>query len=428
VHKSLQASRAIAAMLVVLRHSRIPSSCHNIAVRPPVERLVRTSSTTKLGVKLSSATGDFSHERIEALDGLRGLAVLAVMFYHFGHVTRVSSSAIDAGYFFICMAGWVGVDLFFVLSGFLITRILLENKGSATYFGTFYKRRILRIFPLYYAYLAFIFLIYYPIAYGHSDLAAQEKIRAVSENRVWFFLYLSNVKQVMSGAFFGANAGHLWSLAIEEQYYLFWPLVIRWTSPKALSALCGGMFLFAFLTRIYLYSKDVPPDSIYVFTLCRLDSLAVGSYLAVRSVTKQEIFPAKLWTFTPFYAGMVIVGLFLFGPRPETSPVVYTIGLSIIALFFGSLVGANSSPHASFFNRPILRFFGKYSYALYMFHPLVRSVVYKAMGEPKVFLQSQLPWQFVFMAVCFGLSVLLALLSWRLLEKPILGLKRHVNY
>src|SRR4029450_13934129 len=196
------------------------------------------------------------------------------MLHHFTYYRP--PSGIDTQIASVLFFFWTGVDLFFVLSGFLITGILLDTRGSERYFTTFYARRILRIFPLYYLvlFLAFVVLPKFPALHlevaGQADLPPQ-----------WpYWLYLTNFSIADGGWVHGwVDVG--WSLAIEEHFYLVWPLVF-WLSPPRVVALLGAVIVVAEpLARVFARETEVKALSIYVLTWFRLDGLAIGALLAL---------------------------------------------------------------------------------------------------------------------------------------------------
>ena len=145
-----------------------------------------------------------------ALDVLRGIAILLVFFYH------------NFSFLQVFEFGWIGVDLFFVLSGFLITDILLSSQGGRNFFRNFYARRFLRIFPLYYITLiAFFLLAPYVFSQQNADV-----VTYYNTNQLWFWSHLQNWLFVNKGMSSSPMLSHFWSLAVEEQFYLFWPLII----------------------------------------------------------------------------------------------------------------------------------------------------------------------------------------------------------
>ncbi len=370
---------------------------------------------------------------IRALDGTRGIAVIVVMLYHFMHVPLVSDSKFDQVFGEMLRLGWVGVDLFFVLSGFLITRILLQAKQAQVFSGylkTFYEKRILRIFPLYYLYLIFMFFVFFPLVIHHLDGIEKERLLLANHDQLWFWAYLSNIKQVMNGTFYGASVGHLWSLSIEEQFYLFWPFAVYFCSIKAVKKISIGILIFAPFLRFMMWQSGASPISIYVFTFTRMDALAMGSLVAVLATQRINVNHQRVALFFFVFLIISLCSIFYFDVRPDVNPFVYTIGYSLLALTFGSLVLLLQSNYTgqlrTFFNSRFLVFMGKYSYALYMFHPLVRNAVLRVLGTPKLIAGNQLLWNLLFIVVSGVVSVLLALASWNLFEKWFLKIKNKI--
>ncbi|WP_179415834.1 acyltransferase family protein [Mucilaginibacter sp. E4BP6] len=372
---------------------------------------------------------NLNHKHIIALDGLRGMAVLFVMIYHFNFIDKISHTVPDNIFNYIISAGWIGVDLFFVLSGFLITGILISNKGKSNYFISFYYRRTLRIFPLYYLYLILLFVFFYPFIVSRVDAVEVQKIHFTQSIQVWFWTYLSNIKQGIDGTFSTAGSSHLWSLAIEEQFYLIWPFIVFITSVKQLKNISIIVIILSLLLRIYLYFIGWSAQSIYIFTFTRIDSLAFGSLIATL-IRSGYVIPYKKFTYV-FY-GLLICLLIIFcffDTDYHRSPIIYLFSFTLLGATFGVLVLLLQSsdsfkfPLKSIFLKRGLVFLGKYSYALYIFHPFVRFALAKVMGRPKLFYNSEILWQLFFFALCFLLSIIIAQLSWHLYEKHFLKLK-----
>ena len=371
---------------------------------------------------------------ITELDGTRGIAVLLVMIFHFVHLPLVSNSKADWLFIQAFHAGWIGVDLFFVLSGFLITRILIHDKAVqkfSRYLRTFYEKRSLRIFPLYYAYLIFIFFIFFPLAVGHLDQSEQAKLISAKHDQLWFWLYVSNIKQVLNGRFFGASVGHLWSLSIEEQFYLFWPFIIYFASIKNIKRISIFILFFAPVLRLILWLAGMVPSSIYVFTFARMDALAMGALVAVLSIQNVTFKFNKLIIFILLSLSLSLVIIYSFGIRYDSHPMIFVLGYSLLALTFGGLIFLFQSPYSfwgrSVFKSKFLVFMGKYSYAIYLFHPMVRNAMLHLLGQPKIFFGNQMIWDISFIVVCSSISVGLALLSWNFFEKWFLKLKNKIK-
>src|SRR6266550_1677369 len=223
---------------------------------------------------------DPSVDHVPALDGLRAIAILAVMGMHFTIVQPpfLQSSVLgDQVIWQLGLAGWVGVDLFFVLSGFLITGILLDTKGGDRYFRNFYMRRVLRIFPLYYGSLVVLFLIIPMVA-----PAIVHDLGRLSHGQVWLWTYLSNIAIGITGSWQAVPplTGHYWSLAVEEQFYLLWPLVVYSVSRSRLLNVALGLWVTALALRMVMLWLGVSPTSVFVLTPTRMDGLAAGAAVA----------------------------------------------------------------------------------------------------------------------------------------------------
>ena len=371
---------------------------------------------------------------IPVLDGLRGIAVLCVMVLHFTLVDAVTGG--ERLFFDVTRLGWVGVDLFFVLSGFLITGILYDAKGGAHFFRNFYMRRVLRIFPLYYAFLVLVLVL----------LPAVRPAAAVPDGtQLWLWTYFSNVLFARVGwEGLPGHTTHLWSLAIEEQFYLLWPLVVFFASRRRLIQICIGAIVFAELTRIGLHFAA--PDGIagYALMPARIDALAVGALVAV--LARESSGAAMLLRYSrPVMLGAalwlaVIIGwtqLTVGGTLPPLDTRVQLGAYTAIALLFGALLvraiaAPDSSRRARVLRSATLAAFGRYSYALYLVHIIVRNVFHGQLmqlgGKLPTVLGSQLPAQVGVLLAGIGISYALALASWHFFEKHFLALKRFFNY
>ena len=392
-----------------------------------MKAVVRSESANALSARVTR-----SH--IPVLDGLRGTAVLTVMVLHFTLVNAVTTA--EHVFFDVTRMGWVGVDLFFVLSGFLITGILYDAKGGAHFFRNFYMRRVLRIFPLYYAFLVFVLVL----------LPAVRPAAAVpAETQFWLWTYLSNILFARAGwEGVPGHTTHLWSLAIEEQFYLLWPLVVFFASRRRLVQICIGAIIFAELTRIGLHYTA--PDGIagYALMPARIDALAVGALVAVLArepsgaamllrFSRPVMFGSALWLAIVIGWTRIAVG----GTLPPLDVRVQLGAYTAIALLFGALLvraiaAPDSSRRARVLSSATLAAFGRYSYALYLIHIVVRNVFHGQLtqlgGKLPTVLGSQLPAQIGVLLAGIGISYALAFASWHLFEKHFLALKRFFNY
>lgn len=351
---------------------------------------------------------------IGALDGIRGLGVILVLFYHYG------SSAVVFGFtnpiLKLTGIGWSGVDLFFVLSGFLITGILHDSKGEQRYFRNFYARRTLRIFPLYYfAAIAVILLA----VISQLDLLG-------GANPMWILLYVGNFQMAIEGG--GSILDHFWSLAIEEQFYLVWPVVVLTLSRGKLMLVAAAMVVIAPIIRTLLVLNDTSDLAVYVLTPARMDGLAMGALLALAVRGSGGIAPLVPWAWR-LGAASAAVFLMIVVLRRDFSngdPVILTAGISLLTVMYASLLvlSLTFSPLKKLMELPMMRWFGKYSYGLYVWHPIVNMVLLHSPVTER-FGEITPVKALLLLLLAFGVSVLTALASYKFLESPLLRLKRH---
>ena len=368
---------------------------------------------------------------IPALDGIRGLAVLMVMLCHF---TSTGLPDTFAGRFVhrITMAGWSGVDLFFVLSGFLITGILYDAKNEPHYFRSFYARRFLRIFPLYYG---FLILFFWVLPLVHPFTPAMQHMAA---RQGWLWGYSSNFIMAWEGHWLYVvdwmDVGHFWTLAIEEQFYLVWPLAVFLLSRKALIRVCVACMATALVIRTGLVMHGARPITVGMLTFCRFDALAVGALAALllRGRPSGLFGPARLIT------GLSGVGMFTLALwRREwnaTDPFVQAFGFSMLGLFCAGVLILLMRPHednelARRLSHPVFRWFGTYSYAMYVFHVALVPLFQRVFPVAKIGTSLNSTYLAVGAHVVFSVAAtsLAAYLSWHLYEKHFLKLKRHFS-
>lgn len=346
---------------------------------------------------------------IPELDGIRAFAIVSVMFYHAG--------------FLLLNMGWCGVQLFFVLSGFLITGILLDSKKKAHYFRTFYFRRTLRIFPAYY-FLLVLIAITAPLASRHiGDLP-------------WYLVYLQNYLLGIRRwkAIFPNYFNHSWSLAVEEQFYLIWPLIVLLCSRKQLFQICIGIIPGTLLFRFLVAELTGNDILVYASLPCQIDYLAIGGLLAIilrRGITRGDL--ARLGTRTALIA---LIPLVIFITVHRTDPfrpsfvrVDSWLMLSAMAFFFAGAVAIAASGLGIIGKvlrlKPLIHI-GKISYGLYLYHLpcyfIITRIVskYNLLREP-----ASVPIIIGILIAKFGFAYLTALLSWNYLEKPFLTLKNR---
>jgi peptidoglycan/LPS O-acetylase OafA/YrhL len=357
--------------------------------------------------------------RVPALDGLRGLAIALVLMMHFGRALDGSSEGVLAR---LAGLGWVGVDLFFVLSGFLITDILLASKGQRGYYRSFYARRVLRIFPLYYGFLAFVLLL--PRT---SDLAAWLGAPYLAAHQAWFWGHGASwllMNDGMDGPAVRNGFGALWSLSIEEQFYLIWPLVVARASPQALLRWSIGLIIAGLVVRVGLALGGAPLAVLYHATFSRLDPILFGAILAI--LARDGALPthgvAWSWAVCAIaFGAVVLVALARLSPHPEE--VTFAVQVPAVGAAWGTvllltLCGEHRWHQAM--SAPPLRTLGRYSYAMYLFQAPVSQVLTRGgFGRTVI-------GPVAYGVVGVGTTFCLAVASWHLLEKHFLSLKRWV--
>jgi len=350
------------------------------------------------------------------LDTLRTFAVASVAWHHW------APHSLHFG-----LPWYVGVNLFFVLSGFLITGILLdcrwpsldENHHRLHSMRQFYIRRFLRIFPLYYMVLLVLFLF---------------DIKPVRETITWHLFYCTNFYFVHHGGWHG-QISHFWSLSVEEQFYIFWPLLVLFSPRRKLVPLIAGLILLSPAYRIFiaLFLPSVKVPEVLVFA--NFDSLGMGALLAVLRHPKIHFRPApwlkahrRLITVLSFcsYACLYVVY------RTVWSPVwIEALEYTFLAVFFACVIHAVSKGLRGIGGkilgfRPFL-YLGKISYGLYIFHNLA---VYAVAGTLAILhvppqWAASLPVRLILLSFW---TVSASALSWHLLESPVNNLKRKFPY
>jgi peptidoglycan/LPS O-acetylase OafA/YrhL len=325
-------------------------------------------------------------------------------------------------------AGYGGVDLFFVLSGFLITGVLLDAKGAPRYFRTFYVRRALRVLPLYYATLIALLWIV-PLAVPSLAVMAA----ALRMRQWWYWLHGTNILGAMhvrwSAPFYTA---HFWSLAIEEQFYAMWPVIVLVCGRRRLLQVCAWGCVAALVLRGGLALGGAGEKWIYQLTPARMDTLLVGAALAVWARDpdglSRFVRPAKA-----VFAASLVVYLSLMVADLSWRPAYlayHTLGYSACAVAYGALlVLVTAGPLRPQAEARVLRLFGRYGYGIYIINPFVFLLLapvfeigYTLPRLGGTMLLGQL-WVFVVGAV---VTTAIAAVIWHGYEEPILRLKRFV--
>ena len=393
-----------------------------------------TAAPVTVTMDRSAAEVDRSLEKghILALDGLRGIAILLVVFSHFVSNLHLTADGWAWPLIAVAHAGWAGVDLFFVLSGFLITGILVDARGSPSYFRAFYARRALRILPAYYGFLFAIFVLL-PLVH----VGAGENYMLARQHQGWYWLHLTNIMMAI-GEIPGRGpypSTLFWSLAVEEQFYFIWPAIVALCSVSTLRKVCiGGIILCAALRIVGAFS-GVSELALSVLPITRGDTLFVGGLLAIeyRRGTLERY--ARIAKLAAPVALLVLIGLVsVYGQLDYMDRGTVMLGSIAIMVLGASAVvlgvsSANSGPSRLLRSR-VLRFFGRYSYAIYIVHTAVLAGMdhYRPFGLLPSIAGSALPAQTAWFLAYVGLSTGVAMLSWNLVEKHFLRLKRFFPY
>jgi peptidoglycan/LPS O-acetylase OafA/YrhL len=365
-----------------------------------------------------------------ALDGVRGIAILLVLVHHF--TVFAPAGRFEAALASVALLGWSGVDLFFVLSGFLITGILIDARGSNRYFSSFYARRSLRIFPLYFlmVFLSFAVLPQFPslnlLLVGPTDVPQ------------WpYWTYLVNFAIAERNQFLHGVLDIAWSLAIEEQFYLVWAVVVWGLAPRWLGPLCAFIVLLAPALRILAVGGGTEPISVYVLPHFRADTLALGGLLAwqARRDSLGRVARIAPYVFVAAVLGAIAAAVVEASPW-WWEPAMQRFGYSLFALAGGALiVTAVTRPTRSLWQSALsaswLRACGRYSYCMYLVHLPVSRILQEygiaARDFPTV-LGAAWPAQIAYYFIASVLTFAIGWLSWRVFEAPILRLKARFPY
>lgn len=376
-------------------------------------------------------------KRVSVLDGVRGLAICLVFLYHFTP-DYTADTHLQAWANKLAHCGWTGVDLFFVLSGLLITDILLRSRGTNYAARAFYLRRALRIMPLYLLSLVFVFAVLPWLVPPGTD----PRFDALRGPQALYWLHCANIVAFVHG--FPAmmsdtvHLSHFWSLAVEEHFYLFWPLLVWNLSERRLLAVAAALMVAACACRCVgvMLCPETTQAGFSVLTSSRMDALTLGAMLAMLSRRVQAHELRRLaWCLLPV-AAIPLLSVFVLekGLWPG-STFVRTIGFSLVALCYASFIvvlttAHQAAPMVRIIDNPVLRFFGKYSYGLYIIHGLFAPLLERLVPTEYVLQSCTSPilGATVIVGAKTALSTVGALLSWHLVEEPVLRLKRYFAY
>ena len=369
-----------------------------------------------------------SSSRLPELDGLRGTAILLVLVFHGVFEQHFSSNTLNR-LTPLGRLGWSGVDLFFVLSGFLIGGILLDARQSSTYFKTFYLRRAYRILPIY-----FVVLGLFSLRYLHQSAGP---LGNFSHSIVPWFSYVTfmqNIWMAVLGTFGSGTLAATWSLAVEEQFYLTAPMVVRKISPTKLAFVLLAVILAAPLLRtILFFSFPQGRFADYVSMPCRADALCLGVLSAwiVRTprwwtfvVTHSRALKIAAWI---LFAGLIPLNRW--GTGFDDGPMA-TFGYSWLALFYTTIlliaVTGTSKWTGRVLRSRLLMRLGTVSYFTYLFHLSLMEAGRRVLAARFAYGSDGV--QFFGGCLGIGLTLVLATLSWKYFEKPLLRRAHAYRY
>ncbi|MEO7356301.1 MAG: acyltransferase [Ignavibacteria bacterium] len=353
---------------------------------------------------------DQSVKFMPQLDSLRAFAVFFVLvehwLYHFEWLK-------------IIPFGMIGVTLFFVLSGFLITQILISSRLNIEAKGgtkiqvlkQFYIRRTLRIFPIYYLTLFILYIL---------------NVQGIREKFLWFLFYASNIYFYKINDWAG-NLSHLWTLAVEEQFYIIWPFIILFIPKKYLLKSIIGIIIFGPVFRTYLFiisgGTDWGSTFIHILTPSCMDCFGLGALLAYYKVfgnCKNILSSKQALIFLIINIACVVILSFF--EENAISVFLFRFNISVICMFiiYKSITGFHGVA-GKILENPVIMFLGKISYGLYLYHNFI-PIIYAFLGLP--------PVQNINVNFILQLSILIIIstLSWYLIEKPINSLKKYFSY
>lgn len=344
-----------------------------------------------------------------ALTGFRGMAAIFILLFH---------SMLP--WF---KALWIGVPLFFVLSGFLITRILLQNKTTNNYFKAFYFKRALRIFPIYYL------ALFISVLWGFL-------VKADLSQLLIFLFYLQNfsISQGVQPDYCYGLMNHTWSLSVEELFYLMWPFLVLISNKKLFIWMTVSIGACSVIYKVVLigFFYTTHSDQLWMLSMAgNIDGLMAGALLGILSLNKESFiykkFPSKQFLLFILIFGICFgANYFIYADEKLFSIFKVLLSVLTIVIAFYLIARLISNPHkifSKFFDLKFLQFTGKISYGIYLYHALVFGIL-----DALVFHYKMSFNPVILFIIKVGLTYLIALFSWRFIEKPILRFKDKISY
>jgi peptidoglycan/LPS O-acetylase OafA/YrhL len=363
---------------------------------------------------------------VAELDAMRALGLCMVLICHFW------PRAISELVFQVGQLGWMAMDSFFVMSGFLITGILLDSRGKPTYYSTYFARRSLRIFPLYYVVLLLWWCIGKFTDYGNGYRTLVHDWGSP----MWFTFYMGNIRDAVVGKWptiFGYAP--LWSLQLEEQYYLLFPFAVAWMKRENLRRLLWAAVIISPICRVLTYLWN--PHSLllqFVLLPCHCEGLALGGLIAIRfrsgpwhlSTRTLALWTAVLLGFTAITS---VVSIHYVADPFQSSAWDRVVGYSISSFGCAGLVllliCVRGSAYTAWMRIAPLQYLGKISYGVYLLHEVALWIMTELIKKHILHFRKDDP---VWFAEVVGLSLALAAISWHFFESPLLKLKSRFSY
>ncbi|MBN8704186.1 MAG: acyltransferase [Bacteroidetes bacterium] len=359
--------------------------------------------------------------RLKELDGIRGVAILLILVWHYGNNLLYNNNSTTAKYFkMLTSYTWSGVDLFFTLSGFLLGGILLKQKKSTNYFKTFYTRRILRIFPIYFLTLSITFLLINKlIPYSHSWL---------SEGMIpnWsYFTFTQNIFMGLNETLGNRWVSHTWSLGLEEQFYIILPILIYFLPNRLLVII---LLLGCIAAPLFRYYSNNWYES-FNYLHCRLDALFSGVLASI--LCKQTTVTNYIKSKTKWADGILIVWLLLTlmlsCNKIQIHYVLENTWFSGLFLFTVLVIcNCKESIFYKIIVNPILTKLGIISYGVYLYHPLVLGVLHYLFLHQSPILMSSLDLYITILSLI--MTIVVATISYHFIEKPLIKLGHSYAY
>ncbi|MBX3241126.1 MAG: acyltransferase [Chitinophagaceae bacterium] len=368
------------------------------------------NALTAIGIKHRRITVSYvPGTYIKEFDGWRGLGILFVVLAHYFPRYLIGS--------------WVFMEMFFVMSGFLITGILLDSKGQKNYFKGFILRRVLRVFPLYYLTLIILFFL---LPNSWLDLSYHKA------HQLWFWLYVENWLFAIDGWPAVKALSHFWSLSIEEQFYIMWPFVVLLFSPKGLIRFCIVLFVFSIFFRNVGEQLGFVPPFQYVATFARMEGIVLGAIIAVLVRTNKSFIEKYTVTIT-MIAGLLAVAVFVYaGTMHMEYSLIYRINYTLVDIFFAGMITMTLCRNElilfkQMLNWNIFKQLGIMSYCIYILHqPILIIVQNRFLDYFNSFLANENFSKLACVGVAFIVTIPVVYIIHKKIEMPMWKLKKYV--